>query len=46
VLCRIAALAQAFPEIAELDVNPFLAAPPAAGSCAVDVRVRVAAGDD
>jgi acyl-CoA synthetase (NDP forming) len=41
VLARIAALAQAFPEIAELDVNPFLAKPPGEGSCAVDARVRV-----
>jgi acyl-CoA synthetase (NDP forming) len=41
VLCRIAALAQAFPEIAELDVNPFLAAPAGGGSSALDVRIRV-----
>ncbi len=44
LLCRLAALAQAFPEIAELDINPFLACPPGAGSAALDVRVRVAAG--
>ena len=42
VLARIAALAQAFPEIAELDVNPFLAAPEGERSCALDVRIRVA----
>jgi acetyl coenzyme A synthetase (ADP forming)-like protein len=42
VLCRVAELAREFPEIVELDVNPFLAAPPGEGSCAVDVRVRVA----
>jgi acetyltransferase len=42
ILCRLAALAQAFPEIVELDVNPFLACPPGAGSMALDVRVRVA----
>jgi len=41
VLCRIAELAREFPEIAELDVNPFLALPSGRGSCAVDVRVRV-----
>jgi acetate---CoA ligase (ADP-forming) len=44
VLARLAALAQAFPEVAELDVNPFLAKPPGEGSCALDVRVRVARG--
>jgi len=42
VLCRIAELARRFPEIVELDVNPFLARSPGQGSCAVDVRVRVA----
>ncbi len=42
VLCRLAALAQRFPEIVELDVNPFLAAPNGARSAALDVRVRVA----
>jgi hypothetical protein len=41
VLCRLAALAQACPEIVELDVNPFFAKPPGQGSCALDVRVRV-----
>lgn len=42
VLCRVAQLARDFPEVVELDVNPFLALPPGAGSCAVDARVRVA----
>jgi acetate---CoA ligase (ADP-forming) len=42
VLCRVAELSRQFPEIVELDVNPFLALPPGEGSCAVDVRVRVA----
>ena len=46
VLLKLAWLVQNFPEIVELDINPFLAAPaPAAGepaaSKAVDVRVRV-----
>jgi acetyl coenzyme A synthetase (ADP forming)-like protein len=41
VLARVAALAQAFPEIAELDVNPFLAAPAGERSCALDVRIRI-----
>jgi acetyl coenzyme A synthetase (ADP forming)-like protein len=45
VLARLAALAQSFPEIVELDVNPFLAAPPGAGSCALDVRVKVQRAD-
>ena len=43
VLSRLAALARAFPEIAELDINPFLAAPDRASACALDVRVRVGA---
>lgn len=40
VLLRIAWLAQTIPEIVELDVNPFLAAPAGAG-LAVDARIRV-----
>ena len=49
VLLKIAWLVQHFPQIVELDINPFLAAPAArdgeAGqSKAVDVRVRVSAG--
>jgi len=42
VLVRVAALAQLCPEIVELDVNPFLAAPAGEGSSALDVRVRIA----
>ncbi len=45
VLARLAALAQSFPEIVELDVNPFLAAPAGAGSCALDARVKVQRAD-
>jgi acyl-CoA synthetase (NDP forming) len=41
VLGRLAALAERFPAIVEIDVNPFLAAD-RAGSVAVDARVRVA----
>jgi len=49
VLLKLAWLVQHFPEIVELDINPFLAAPAApagapgepAASKAVDVRVRV-----
>jgi len=45
VLLKLAWLVQHFPEIVELDINPFLAAPAApagepAASKAVDVRVR------
>jgi acyl-CoA synthetase (NDP forming) len=39
VLHRIARLAELVPEIAELDVNPLVAAP--AGAFAIDVRVRL-----
>jgi acyl-CoA synthetase (NDP forming)/RimJ/RimL family protein N-acetyltransferase len=39
VLHRIAWLAEAVPEIAELDINPLTAAP--AGATAVDVRLRL-----
>lgn len=47
VLLRLAWLVQRFPEIDELDINPFLAAPAAetgepSRSKAVDVRIRVA----
>jgi acyl-CoA synthetase (NDP forming) len=42
VLCRLAALAHALPELVELDVNPFVAKPAGEGSCALDVRARVA----
>jgi acetyl coenzyme A synthetase (ADP forming)-like protein len=41
VLVRIAALAAAHPEIAELDCNPVLVGP--AGATAVDARIRIAA---
>ena len=47
VLLKLAWLVQHFPEIVELDINPFLAAPPSerpgepGASKAVDVRVRV-----
>ena len=39
VLLRLAALAEAHPEIAELECNPVVAAP--GGALAVDARVRV-----
>lgn len=39
VLVRIAALAAAHPEIAELDCNPVLAGPD--GATVVDARIRV-----
>lgn len=42
VLLRLAALARDFPEVVELDINPFLAAP-AGRSLALDARARVAA---
>jgi acetyl coenzyme A synthetase (ADP forming)-like protein len=45
VLLRIAQLAQRHPQIQELDINPFLAAPTAAASKALDVRIRVGAPD-
>jgi acyl-CoA synthetase (NDP forming) len=41
VLIRIAALAAAHPEIAELDCNPVLVGP--AGATVVDARIRIAA---
>jgi acetyl coenzyme A synthetase (ADP forming)-like protein len=41
-LLRLAWLAERFPEIVELDINPFLAAPAGLGK-AVDARIRVAA---
>ena len=50
VLLKLAWLAQRFPQIVELDINPFLAAPvakagEAGASKAVDVRVRVSRSD-
>jgi acetate---CoA ligase (ADP-forming) len=41
VLRRVGALAEAHPEVAELDLNPLLASP--AGAVAVDMRVRLEA---
>ena len=40
VLVRVAALADAHPELAELDLNPLVAGPD--GAVAVDARVRLA----
>jgi acyl-CoA synthetase (NDP forming)/RimJ/RimL family protein N-acetyltransferase len=40
LLVRVAALADAHPEVAELDLNPVLVAP--AGAVAADARIRVA----
>jgi acyl-CoA synthetase (NDP forming) len=42
VLLRIAQLAHRHPRIAELDINPFLAAPDRQRAVALDVRLRVA----
>jgi hypothetical protein len=41
LLARLSRLADDFPEIAELDLNPVLAGPD--GCCAVDARARVRA---
>jgi acyl-CoA synthetase (NDP forming)/GNAT superfamily N-acetyltransferase len=41
VLLRVSRLADDIPEIAELDLNPVIAAPD--GACAVDARIRVSA---
>jgi acetate---CoA ligase (ADP-forming) len=41
VLLRLAQLASRHPRIAELDLNPFLAAPAGGRPAALDVRVRV-----
>jgi acetyltransferase len=41
-LMRLSQLAGDFPEIAELDVNPFLASPAPGASKAVDARIRLA----
>ena len=41
VLLRLAQLAERHPEIRELDINPFLAAPEASDARALDVRIRV-----
>ena len=42
VLLRISALAEAVPEIAELDLNPLIALPDGQGCRIVDARIRVA----
>ena len=42
ILLRLGWLAERFPEIVELDINPFLAAPKGRGK-AVDARIRVGA---
>jgi len=44
VLLRISQLVTDVPELAELDLNPFLAGYRGAGSCALDMRARVAPG--
>src|SRR6185436_19435633 len=41
VLLRLAQLAQRHPRIQELDINPFLAAPPHSRAVALDARLRV-----
>jgi acetyl coenzyme A synthetase (ADP forming)-like protein len=43
-LLRLSQLASRHPEIAELDVNPFILTPEMAGSGGVDVRMRLATG--
>jgi acetyltransferase len=43
VLLRVSQLVGDFPEIAEMDLNPFLAKPAGKGSACVDVRVRLEA---
>jgi acetate---CoA ligase (ADP-forming) len=42
-LQRTSRLAQDFPEIVELDLNPLIALPPGQGAIAVDARIRVRA---
>ncbi|HEX7880915.1 MAG TPA: acetate--CoA ligase family protein, partial [Candidatus Eisenbacteria bacterium] len=41
-LLRLSSLVGEFPEIAELDINPYIARPAGAGNRIVDVRVRLA----
>jgi acyl-CoA synthetase (NDP forming) len=43
VLLRVSRLAEALPEIAELDLNPVMALAPGKGCRIVDARIRVAA---
>ena len=40
-LLRLAQLVTRHPRIQELDLNPFLAAPPGGNAAALDVRIRV-----
>jgi acetyltransferase len=42
VLQRLSLLAGDLDQIIEMDVNPFLAAPPGKPSCALDARIRIA----
>lgn len=42
VLLRLSRLVEDFPQIAEMDLNPFMAHPEPGASAAVDARVRVA----
>ena len=46
ILLRIAQLSQRHPQIEELDINPFLAAPTREGALALDVRIRTGAYGD
>jgi acetate---CoA ligase (ADP-forming) len=41
-LLRVSALVSDTPDIAEIEINPFLACPKGGESCAVDVRLRLA----
>jgi acetate---CoA ligase (ADP-forming) len=41
ILCRISALAEAAPEILEMDLNPVKVLPPGQGAVVVDARIRV-----
>jgi acyl-CoA synthetase (NDP forming) len=40
LLLRVSALAEALPEVAEVDLNPVFALPPGQGCVIVDARVR------
>jgi acetyl coenzyme A synthetase (ADP forming)-like protein len=44
VLQRFSQMVQELPEVAEIDINPFLVFPDAQNFCAVDARVRLAEG--
>ena len=46
VLLRVSQLVGDFPEIAEMDLNPFIAEPAGRPSVAVDARVRLASPDE